>query len=77
MSTDTPSTAWQRLFSDHPASVRESYREHFYAAGNMGLRLVAMGCACLCHAFVPGLFEDTASRGVAELADRMSRRRHR
>ena len=75
MSMSADSTAWQRLFADHPASVRESYGQHLLAACRIGMRLFEMGAACLCHAVVPGVFEDTASRGVTQLAGEMSQRR--
>lgn len=74
MSANLQST-WNRFFADHPASVRESYAEHFLAASRFGLRLLSMAGACLCHAVVPGVFEDTASKGVAKLADELTRRR--
>ena len=66
---------WRRLFSDHPASLKESYWQHSRVAWRTGIRLLGMGIACLCHAVVPGLFEDTASRGVSRLAGEMSSRR--
>lgn len=74
MSAGAPSAVWRRLFADHPASVRESYGRHFVVAFRIGLRLLGLGVACLCHALVPGLFEDTASRGIHRLSAEMSRR---
>ena len=75
MSLVAESTVWHRLFADHPASVRESYVQHSFAACRIGARLLGMGLACICHAAVPGVFEDTASRGVSKLAGEMSQRR--
>lgn len=75
MSFMTESNLWHRLFAQHPAAVRESYLQHFLAAGRISWRLLGMCLACLCHAIVPGLFENTASRGVVALAGELSRRR--
>jgi len=55
----------------HPASVGETYRQHFASASGFGLRLLAAGCACLVHALLPFLLERTASRIVASLHTRM------
>jgi hypothetical protein len=68
---------WRRLFADHPASLHESYWQHSRAAWRIGIRLLGMGIACLCHAVVPGVFEQTASQGVSRLAGEMSERRGR
>lgn len=75
MNTSSQSTVLRRLFADHPAAVRETYFEHFRAAARIGIRLLGMSLACLCHAIVPGVFEDTASRGVIALGGELSRRR--
>ena len=56
-----------RLFLTHPASVDESYGEHARFAGAFSLKLFAAAGAALVHAVIPGLFEKTASRIVADL----------
>lgn len=55
------------LFTAHPASVQESFGEHFLFALGFGLMLLAAAGAALVHAFLPFLFEKTASRIVARL----------
>ena len=75
MSGRAEASIWRRLFVEHPDAVRESYREHAGVAARIGGRLLGMGAACLCHALVPGLFPDTASRGVSKLAAELQRRR--
>lgn len=67
-----------RLFTDHPASVGESYGEHMAVATSFGLHLIGAGLACLVHAVFPFLFVKTGSRAIATLHDRMvaNRRRH-
>jgi hypothetical protein len=65
------------LFTDHPASVGETYGEHLAAAGGFGLRMILGGMACLLHGLLPFLFTRTGSSTIALLHDRMviSRRR--
>jgi MFS family permease len=48
-------------FTEHPASVGESYPEHFVFAMKATARLLAAGLACFVHAFFPFLFTRTAS----------------
>ncbi len=65
------------LFTDHPASVGETYGEHLQAAGGFGLRMILGGIACLLHGLLPFLFTRTGSSTIALLHERMviSRRR--
>jgi hypothetical protein len=60
-----------RAFSEHPASVGETYIEHMGRAACFGVRMMAAGFACLVHAALPFLFVHTGSRAIAELNDRM------
>ena len=60
-----------RAFTDHPASVGETYAEHMGRAACFGLRMIGAGVACLIHALVPFLFVRTGSAAIAELNDRM------
>lgn len=64
-----------RPFTEHPASVGETYFEHMQVALCFGVRLLAAGGACLIHAFMPFLCVKTGSRAIAELNDRMVRNR--
>ena len=64
-------------FTDHPASVGESYSEHLGHAVYFGLRMVFAGLACLVHAVLPFLFVRTGSRAITELNDRMVANRRR
>ena len=66
-------------FTDHPATVGETYVEHMGMAGSFSLRLLLAGLACLAHAVFPFLFEKTGGRMITELHDAMvtNRRRHR
>lgn len=69
--------ALRRLFSEHPASVNETYFQHFANAMGFGLRMIWGGLVCIVHALLPGLFCKTASGMIGELHDQMvvSRRR--
>ena len=69
----------QNPFTAHPASVDETYGEHFLAALSFALRLQVAALVCLVHALLPFLFVKTGSTIIAELFDRMvrNRRRHR
>jgi hypothetical protein len=60
-----------RAFTEHPASVGESYSEHLLRAVYFGTRMVFAGVACLVHGVLPFLFVRTGSRAIAELNDRM------
>ena len=62
------------LFTRHPASVGETYFGHMAFAAWFASRLFAAGGAALVHAFLPFLFETTASGIIRELYERTSRR---
>jgi hypothetical protein len=58
-------------FTEHPASVGESYLEHMGVAFSFGGRMILAGLACLVHGLFPFLFTRTGSRAIAELHERM------
>ena len=64
-----------RPFTEHPASVGESYGEHMGQAVCFGGRMVLAGLACLVHGVLPFLFVRTGSRAISELNERMVRNR--
>ena len=63
-----------RAFTDHPASVGESYFEHQRIALWFSVRLIGAGLACAVHAFAPWLFVNTGSRMIGDLHNRMAAR---
>lgn len=63
-----------RIFLAHPATVDETFFQHMRFALCFATRLLAAGCAALIHAFVPCLFEKTASNVIAELHERTKNR---
>ncbi|RMD62786.1 MAG: hypothetical protein D6826_06560 [Alphaproteobacteria bacterium] len=66
-----------RLFTDHPASVDETYAEHLGIATAFGTRMILAGLACLIHGLLPFLFVKTGSNTIAELHARMVTHRRR
>lgn len=60
-----------RLFTDHPASVGETYGEHLLQASSFGFRMIVAGLACLVHGLLPFLFVRTGSTAIAALHTRM------
>jgi len=63
-----------RVFLDHPAKVDETFFEHMAFAMKFSGMLFAAAGAAVVHAFVPCLFEKTASRIVAQLYARTHNR---
>ena len=66
-----------KLFTDHPASVDETYGEHLVMATGFGLRMILGGFACLIHGLLPFLFVKTGSQQIGTLHDRMVTNRNR
>ena len=66
-----------KLFTEHPASVGETYGEHLVMASGFGLRMIGGGIACLIHGLLPFLFVETGSKKIAELHDTMVANRRR
>ena len=69
--------SFNRLFTDHPASVGESYFQHMAAAWGFSWRMMLASLACLIHALLPFLFEKTGSKAITQLHDRMVANRDR
>jgi hypothetical protein len=59
-------------FTRHPATVGETYGEHFVFATGVGSRLILAGIACLLHGVFPFLFERTGSRAITSLHARVT-----
>ena len=65
-------------FSEHPASVGETYFEHMGTALSFAGAFLAAGLACLVHAFMPFLFTSTARNAIQALHRRVvTHRDHR
>lgn len=68
---------FKRLFTEHPATVNETYGQHFASAMGFGLRMIWGGLVCFVHAFIPGVCCAKASEMITELHDRMITNRRR
>lgn len=64
-------------FTEHPATVGETYGQHFQSAMGFSVRMIGGGLACLVHAFFPFLFERTGSQAIRDLYERMIAHRAR
>jgi hypothetical protein len=59
--------AISKYFTTHPASVGETYWEHFRFATKVFCSLSKGALACICHAFFPSVFPKTASNTIRRL----------
>ncbi|WP_336986761.1 DUF6356 family protein [Altererythrobacter aquiaggeris] len=57
----------RKAFTEHPASVGETYFQHFRHANGFGIRMVLGGFACMLHGFLPFLFVRTGSKQIETL----------
>ena len=58
-------------FTEHPASVGETYTEHMASAWGFAARMAVGALACFAHGLLPFLFTRTGSGIIAELNSRM------
>lgn len=61
-------------FTRHPEAVGESFGAHFLVALSYSGKLFAAAFAALVHAFLPFLFEKTASNAIKRMYADMTRR---
>ena len=59
------------LFTEHPASVDETYLEHFISALGFGARMIVAGVACMVHGLLPAVFVNRGSDAICALHERM------
>ncbi|MQR00120.1 DUF6356 family protein [Glaciimonas soli] len=60
-----------RPFTQHPASVDETYLQHMATSLSFALPLLIAALACLIHAVFPFLCTSTGSKTITRLYDRM------
>ena len=58
-------------FTAHPATVGETYGEHFLAAMGFALAMLKAAFCCAVHAILPFCFEKTGSTCITGLHERM------
>jgi hypothetical protein len=61
----------RRLFTEHPASVGETYLQHLGAASGFAVRMLGGAIACFLHALLPFAFRHTGSNCISSLHERM------
>jgi hypothetical protein len=66
-----------RIFTEHPASVNETYLQHLLGATQFGLTMIFAGIACLIHGLVPIAFVSRGSDTICSLYQRMVTNRQR
>ena len=66
-------------FTEHPASVGETYGEHLVSASGFAGRMAVGALACFMHGLLPFLFTRTGSGIINDLHGQMilNRSRHR
>lgn len=67
----------QRLFTEHPESVGETYGQHLGTALSFSGHLFVAAFCCAVHAVLPFLFVKTGSSMITTLHDRMVTNRSR
>jgi len=67
----------KRAFTEHPASVGESYVAHMGCAFSFGASMIIGGLACLLHGLFPFAFTKSGSRRIETLYRRMVTHRDR
>lgn len=65
-----------RPFTDHPASVDETYTDHMTMALSFAGSLSLAAVCALVHAFLPFVFQKTSSTIVTRLYERMVTKRN-
>lgn len=59
------------LFTQHPKSIGETYWQHLWHASKFGILMLVGAIACLIHAVLPFLFEQTASNLLFKMTKHM------
>ncbi len=67
----------KQKFTEHPASVGETYGQHFAAAMGFSGALFGAAICCAIHAILPFTFEKTGSNCIRDLHERMVAKRNR
>jgi hypothetical protein len=66
-----PMSLFRSLFVDHPASVDETYFQHFISAVSFGTAMIVAGVACMVHGLLPAVFVTRGSDTIYALHERM------
>ena len=66
-----------KAFTEHPASVGETYFQHMGMAFSFGFRMVGAGIGCILHGIFPFLCEKSGSKMINCLHTEMVTNRDR
>ncbi|MBL4863942.1 MAG: hypothetical protein JKY63_03475 [Rhodobiaceae bacterium] len=66
-----------QIFTKHPATVNETYRQHMGRAFSFSVEMIVGGLACMVHGVVPACFEKTGGNAVRRLHATMVVNRNR
>lgn len=61
----------KKWFVEHPASVNETYTQHFGKALSFSWQLFKASVACFIHAVIPGCCVKTGSKAITDLHNKM------
>jgi hypothetical protein len=61
-----------KWFTEHPATVGETYFGHLWRASTFGVRMLIAGVACILHGLFPFLCVTTGSDAMKSLHHEMS-----
>jgi len=64
-------------FTEHPATVGETYGQHFVSAMGFSLSMIRGAFCCAIHAFLPFMCEKHGSEAITRLYERMVTNRSR
>jgi hypothetical protein len=67
----------QTKFTEHPATVGETYGEHFLAAMGFSFAMLRGAICCALHAVFPFLCVSSGSEAICELHERLVAKRNR
>jgi len=70
-------TKLRRLFTDHPATVGETYAQHFVSALGFSTQMMIGAMCCMVHAVLPFLFQTSGSGTIRRLHSAMVTHRSR
>lgn len=59
---------FNRLFTDHPREVEESYFQHMAASSRYGFKLLQLAGCAFVHSIVPGVHKSTVSDSIRSMA---------
>ena len=66
----------KNIFKKHPNSVGETYFQHFFKAFGFGVNLILIAFRAFIHAILPFCFENSVSKSISKLNDKLHNRQN-